>query len=159
MIIKLVNQNGLENVLFNMKRKILIKEGELENLVKMTLKEFKDPYSIDDQLELDFPNEEANSIIEMLTENYDEIIIEIGNILSNCESVDCGEELNKIHEEKIFPIWQHIYKVSNNNLILDKFNELEDIIIDYIELSRESKKLNDELEETKDDLNNLINRR
>lgn len=133
-----------------MKKKILIKEVDLDNLVKGIINEVDNG-----QLELDFDNGEDNSVIEMLTERYNEIVEEVKEAISSCPS-NCYEKLEDIHDNKIFELWRQVDKVSSSDDIIEKFNDLEDFIIDYIELGKEKERIDDELRNSLDNLQNHL---
>jgi hypothetical protein len=133
-----------------MKKKILIKEVDLDNLVKGIINEVDNG-----QLELDFDSVEDNSVIEMLTERYNEIVEEVKEAISSCPN-NCYEKLEDIHDNKIFELWRHVDKVASSDDIIEKFNDLEDFIIDYIELGKEKERIDDELRNSLDNLQNHL---
>lgn len=134
-----------------MKKKLLIKESELEGFVKNFLNE--------NQLELEFPKD---SLTEMLEEKYEEVIDDIRNYIDDAyfESKDHSyidvDGLETIYDEKIFTLTKNLHKVPKGGEIIDKFNQLEDALIDYTELHKEYQKIKNELDKTFEDLNKLL---
>lgn len=124
-----------------MKKKLIIKESELEEFVKNFLTE--------EQLELNFPKD---SLTEMMEEKYQEIVDEIKMVIDS-GNVDSLEE---IYDEKIFPLTKNLHKLPNKGGVVDKFNRLEDALIDYTELYREHQKIKDELDVTLKNLEDLL---
>ena len=104
-----------------MKKKLIIKESELEQFVKNFLTE--------EQLELDFPKD---SLTELMENKYQELIEEIKEAFDK----DDINTLNEIYDEKIFDLTKNLSKVQNVEMV-NKFNNLEDILIGYIELHKE----------------------
>lgn len=133
-----------------MKKKILIKEVDLDNLVKGIINEVDNG-----QLELDFGSEEDTSVVEMLTERYNEIVQEVKDAIESCEN-NCYEKLEDIHDNKIFELWRHVDKISSSDDIIEKFNDLEDFIIDYIEIGKEKERIEEELRNSLDNLQNHL---
>lgn len=124
-----------------MKKKLIIKESELEEFVKNFLTE--------EQLEFDFPKD---SLTEMMEEKYQEIVDEIKSAIEEADI----DSLESIYDEKIFNITKQLHKVPQSMKIVDKFNQLEDVLIDYTELYKEHQKIKEELDKTLKDLNNLL---
>ena len=124
-----------------MKKKLIIKESELEEFVKNFL--------TDEQLEFDFPKD---SLTEMMEEKYQEIVDEIKSAIEEADI----DSLESIYDEKIFNITKQLHKVPQSMKIVDKFNQLEDVLIDYTELYKEHQKIKEELDKTLKDLNNLL---
>lgn len=124
-----------------MKKKLIIKESELEQFVKNFLTE--------EQLESDFPKD---SLTEMMEEKYQEIVDEIKAAID----YDDVDSLEKIYDEKIFNLTKNLHKVPQDMEIVGKFNQLEDALIDYTELHKEYKKIKEELDKTLENLNDLL---
>lgn len=124
-----------------MKKKLIIKESELEGFVKNFLSE--------NQLELGFPKD---SLTEMLEMKYQEIVDEIKSAIEQ----DDVESLEVIYDEKIFNLTKNLHKLPKGEEIIEKFNTLEDALIDYTELHKEYQKIKNELDDTLDTLNNLL---
>jgi hypothetical protein len=124
-----------------MKKKLIIKESELEEFVKNFLTE--------EQLEFDFPKD---SLTEMMEEKYQEIVDEIKSAIEEADI----DSLESIYDEKIFNITKQLHKVPQGMKIVDKFNQLEDILIDYTELYKEHQKIKEELDRTLENLNDLL---
>jgi len=124
-----------------MKKKLIIKESEL--------KKFVDDFLNENQLKLDFPKD---SITEMLEEKYQEIVEDIKAAID----YDDADSLEKIYDEKIFPLNKNLHKLPSDTDIVNKFIELEDTIVDYTELNKEFKKMKEELEITLDNLRDLL---
>lgn len=124
-----------------MKKKLIIKESEL--------KKFVDDFLNENQLKLDFPKD---SITEMLEEKYQEIVEDIKAAID----YDDADSLEKIYDEKIFPLNKNLHKLPSDTDIVNKFIELEDAIVDYTELHKEFKKIEEELETTLDNLKDLL---
>lgn len=123
-----------------MKKKLIIKESELEQFVKNFLTE--------EQLELDFPKD---SLTEMMEEKYQEIVDEIKSAIE----YDDADSLERIYDEKIFPLTKNLHKIQGNQVV-EKFNKLEDALIDYTELHKEHQKMKEELDRTLENLNDLL---
>jgi uncharacterized protein YktB (UPF0637 family) len=123
----------------------------LEGFVKNFLNE--------NQLELEFPKD---SLTEMLEEKYEEVIDDIRNYIDDAyfESKDHSyigvDGLETIYDEKIFTLTKNLHKVPKGGEIIDKFNQLEDALIDYTELHKEYQKIKNELDKTFEDLNKLL---
>jgi len=124
-----------------MKKKLIIKESELEGFVKNFLNE--------NQLELDFPKD---SLTEMLEMKYQEIVDEIKSAIEN-EDID---SLERIYDEKMFSLTKNLHKLPKGEGIIEKFNALEDTLIDYTELHKEYQKIKNELDDTLDNLIGLL---
>jgi cytochrome b involved in lipid metabolism len=124
-----------------MKKKLIIKESELEGFVKNFLNE--------NQLELDFPKD---SLTEMLEMKYQEIVDEIKSAIEQ-GNVD---SLEMIYDEKIFNLTKNLHKLPKGEEIVNKFNTLEDALIDYTELHKEYQKIKNELDDTLENLNDLL---
>ena len=94
-----------------MKKKIIVEKSDLENLVKSVIKEqdFDNseeyPFDVEtnQQLEMDFPDEADNSVVELLNHRYEEFTNNISNIMSECDMIsnpsECEDKLELIHEE------------------------------------------------------------
>jgi len=143
-----------------MKKKILIKEGDLDKLIEEALNEYKtvsptqfykniDGDNDSEQLEFDFPNEEKDTVIEMLEEKYDEIIGEVREALIN------GGSLDSIYDNKLFPLWKELHKLGDVDIV-HKFNHLEDSIVNIVELSNEYHKMKEELDSSITELKEII---
>lgn len=124
-----------------MKKKLLIKESDLEKFVENFLKE--------GQLEIDFPKD---SLTEMLEAKYEEIIEEVAYALQE----DDIETLDNIYDTKIFNLTKTLHKIPQNMEIVHKFNELEDALIDYVELKRQQMSLQKEIDDSLDELQSLL---
>jgi len=123
-----------------MKKKLIIKESELEQFVKNFLTE--------EQLELDFPKD---SLTELMENKYQELIEEIKEAFDK----DDINTLNEIYDEKIFDLTKNLSKVQNVEMV-NKFNNLEDILIGYIELHKEYTSIKDELDKSAEELESLF---
>jgi uncharacterized coiled-coil protein SlyX len=123
-----------------MKKKLIIKESELEQFVKNFLTE--------EQLELDFPKD---SLTELMENKYQELIEEIKEAFDK----DDIDTLNEIYDEKIFDLTKNLSKVQNVEMV-NKFNNLEDILIGYIELHKEYTSIKDELDKSAEELESLF---
>jgi len=123
-----------------MKKKLIIKESELEQFVKNFLTE--------EQLELDFPKD---SLTELMENKYQELIEEIKEAFDK----DDIDTLNEIYDEKIFELTKNLNKVQNVEMV-NKFNNLEDILIGYIELHKEYTSIKDELDKSAEELESLF---
>lgn len=151
-----------------MKKKILLKEAELKKLVPKLLedviKEYQFKKSNAEQLEMDFPSED-DTIVSLLEEKYKEIIQEVKrDKYFQLEGWDeeAYDSLNSIYDNKIFPIWREIdsldtpYSSSERlNIIIDKFSELENVIVTCLETYKEWKTLNEEFVNSTQELKNL----
>ncbi len=124
-----------------MKKKLIIKESELENFVKNFLNE--------DQMEIDFPVEK-DSLTEMLEMKYQEITEEISQSLNDIEV------LENIYDDKIFHLTKSLHKLPEGTDIADKFSELEDVLVNYLELKKEHLKLTEELDNSLGELESLL---
>jgi hypothetical protein len=113
----------------------------LEGFVKNFLNE--------NQLELDFPKD---SLTEMLEMKYQEIVDEIKSAIEN-EDID---SLERIYDEKMFSLTKNLHKLPKGEGIIEKFNALEDTLIDYTELHKEYQKIKNELDDTLDNLIGLL---
>lgn len=123
-----------------MKKKLIIKESELEQFVKNFLTE--------EQLELDFPKD---SLTELMENKYQELIEEIKEAFDK----DDIDTLNEIYDEKIFDLTKNLSKVQNVEMV-NKFNNLEDILIGYIELHKEYTSIKEELDKSAEELESLF---
>lgn len=123
-----------------MKKKLIIKESELDQFVKNFLTE--------EQLELDFPKD---SLTELMENKYQELIEEIKEAFDK----DDIDTLNEIYDEKIFDLTKNLSKVQNVEMV-NKFNNLEDILIGYIELHKEYTSIKDELDKSAEELESLF---
>lgn len=129
-----------------MKKKLIIKESELEQFVKNFLTE--------EQLELDFPKD---SLTEMLEEKYQEVVDDIKIAIEDSDIDDIEvEALEAIYDEKIFSLTKNLHKVPKGGEIVDKFNQLEDTLLDYTELYKEYQKIKTELDNTLNNLKDLL---
>jgi uncharacterized coiled-coil protein SlyX len=123
-----------------MKKKLIIKESDLEQFVKNFLTE--------EQLELDFPKD---SLTELMENKYQELIEEIKEAFDK----DVIDTLNEIYDEKIFDLTKNLSKIQNVETV-NKFNNLEDILIGYIELHKEYTSIKDELDKSAEELESLF---
>jgi|688.fasta_scaffold01248_13 uncharacterized protein YpuA (DUF1002 family) len=123
-----------------MKKKLIIKESDLEQFVKNFLTE--------EQLELDFPKD---SLTELMENKYQELIEEIKEAFDK----DDIDTLNEIYDEKIFDLTKNLSKIQNVETV-NKFNNLEDILIGYIELHKEYTSIKDELDKSAEELESLF---
>jgi hypothetical protein len=136
-----------------MKKKLIIKESELEGFVKNFLSE--------NQLELGFPKD---SLTEMLEEKYENVVEEIKDIIDEAyfENKDHSyinvNKLEDIYDEKIFSLTKNLHKLPKGEEIIEKFNTLEDALIDYTELYKEYQKIKNELDTTFENLNRLLSK-
>jgi len=144
-----------------MKKKILLKEAELNKLIPKLLEDVIK----EGQLELDFgvdPKDEA--VASLLEEKYEEISNEIKNELNYVKTSGRNETvyntLESIHSDKIFPLWKELDRVGDSygriDEITDKFNTLEDVLVNCLEIYKEWKTLNDEFNNSVEELNSLI---
>jgi hypothetical protein len=137
-----------------MKKKFIIKEGELDNIVKGILKEFDG-----DQFELDFDGtqEEHDSVLQLVESQYSEIANEVKEIMGRCyQDNDCYDKLDEVHQ-RIFSIWQHLDKIHSDSPLVDKFNDLEDAMTDYMETWLNYVNIKEDLEESAEQLLNFLN--
>jgi hypothetical protein len=123
-----------------MKKKLIITESDLEQFVKNFLTE--------EQLELDFPKD---SLTELMENKYQELIEEIKEAFDK----DDIDTLNEIYDEKIFDLTKNLSKIQNVETV-NKFNNLEDILIGYIELHKEYTSIKDELDKSAEELESLF---
>lgn len=156
-----------------MKRKVIVKGTDLENFVKNVIKENYQTED-EDQLSLDFSGDEEaeyNSVLDMLEERYNDIVREITQIFSGCQerSEECYNTLNEIHDEKIFPLWRELEKIpydysskdrpkshTRKSSIVEKFNDLEDSLVSYLEIYKEYWKLEEEYKNSIMNLNSIL---
>lgn len=143
-----------------MKKKILIKENELEMFVKSILKERSG-----EQLSLDFTDtDELDSITQMLKDKLQEVKGKVSSILSNGDIDDSSyAELESIHDE-IFELWKHLNNYDYNTevdnsayQIVEDFNTLEDFLVSYLEIYKEYKSIKEELDSSYKDLTDFLN--
>jgi hypothetical protein len=155
-----------------MKKKVLIKEGELDNLVVNILKEINSPQSQTDseQLSFDFDDEEELSgVITLAMDKYNDIVSQLNTILSTCNDLDsqeCYDQLDNVYGN-IFNTWKELDKLSYTvgdssqqeekvNEIMDDFNMLENNLVEYLEIYREYKNLKTEFDNSKQGLMDII---
>jgi hypothetical protein len=141
-----------------MKKKALIKEAEIEDLVKNVIKEY------DNQLKFDFEDDEdTSSVLELAREKYNEIVGLISQTLTECPDLDNEECYNKMDSiyETIFNTWKELDKLTytvgertNNqqamNELMEDFNMLESDLVDYLEVYKEYQNLKNEFDRTKE---------
>jgi hypothetical protein len=118
-------------------KKILIKENELENFVKGYLKENVMPTE--------------GTLNEMLEEKYQEIISEVKIAIEN-NDVDL---LDEIYDAKIFEITKSLHKNKNLNMV-NKFMDLEESVINYIEINKQYSIIRKDLNESSKKLRRLF---
>lgn len=142
-----------------MKKKILIKENELDNLVKNILNERE-------QLELELEGDENDTLASLMEGKYESIINEIRDEMSlfnstMVQSSKLYEDMERIHSKEIFPLWRELDKIQNpgerTSIIIDKFHELEDNIVNWLETYTEWSRINEELEESTYELLRITN--
>lgn len=147
-----------------MKKKALIKEAEIEDLVKSVIKEY------DSQLEFDFDEtEETSSVLELAREKYNEVTNLISQTITSCPDLDNDECFNKLDDiyEVIFNTWKELDKLTYTvgkrsgseqevNELIEDFNMLESDLVDYLEVYKEYKNLKSEFDKTKEVLMNRI---
>jgi len=139
-----------------MKKKIIVEKSDLENLVKSVIKE-------NEQLGLDFPEEEIEaidgSVIELLNDKYEEFSNSISNILSECDMIsnpsECEDKLELVHEE-IFNIWREMDNLSISEEYVEKFSELEEAVVDLIETSKQYSSIKALYDESIENLKDVI---
>lgn len=147
-----------------MKRKALIKEAEIEDVVKSVIKEY------DEQLEFDFgDDDETSSVLELARDKYNEIVNLIEQTITNCPDLDSEECFNKLDDiyEVIFNTWKELDKLTYTvgktsdsqeaiNQIIEDYNMLESDLVDYLEVYKEYSNLKNEFDRTKEVLMNRI---
>lgn len=152
-----------------MKKKILIKESDLKKLVPKLIEDTFKEYGItpDNQLQLDFDNPVGGSndtLISLMEERYREVSEEINNELNLIKTSGWNDtiynNLDSIHSDKIFPLFKELDSISESDQRLDElvedFNALEDILVTCLEMYKEWKTLNDELNNTVSELTSLL---
>jgi signal recognition particle GTPase len=82
---------------------------------------------------------------------YQELIEEIKEAFDK----DDIDTLNEIYDEKIFDLTKNLSKIQNVETV-NKFNNLEDILIGYIELHKEYTSIKDELDKSAEELESLF---
>jgi uncharacterized coiled-coil protein SlyX len=112
------------------------------------LEQFVKNFLTEEQLELDFPKD---SLTELMENKYQELIEEIKEAFDK----DDIDTLNEIYDEKIFDLTKNLSKVQNVEMV-NKFNNLEDILIGYIELHKEYTSIKDELDKSAEELESLF---
>jgi len=131
-----------------MKKNFLIKEADIVKMVQETL---------------DARTLGKNGVEEILEEKYQEIIDEIketvlddGRLVS-AESMDENSynTLENIYDNKIFPLYKELHKIGQNEITL-KFNELEDMVVDFLEIYREHSVIKKEMDDVLNSLEGLI---
>ena len=131
-----------------MKKNFLIKEADIVKMVQETL---------------DARTLGKNGVEEILEEKYQEIIDEIketvlddGRLVS-AESMDENSysTLENIYDNKIFPLYKELHKIDQNEITL-KFNELEDMVVDFLEIYREHSVIKKEMDDVLNSLEGLI---
>ena len=150
-----------------MKKKIIVEKSDLENLVKSVIKEqdFDNseeyPFDVEtnQQLEMDFPDEADNSVVELLNHRYEEFTNNISNIMSECDMIsnpsECEDKLELIHEE-IFNIWREMDNLSMSEEHVEKFSELEEAVVDLIETSKQYSSIKALYDESIENLKDVI---
>jgi len=140
-----------------MKKKLLIKETDLNNLIPKLVEDV----IREGQLEIDFgvdPKDEA--LLSLMEERYQEISNEIKNELSSGWSDTVYDNLEAIHSDKIFPLWRELDSTDRSNKslseIVERFNELEDVLVTCLETYKEWKILNQEFNNSTEELKRLI---
>lgn len=152
-----------------MKKKILIKEADLKKLVPKLLEDVIKEYDItpNNQLELDFEEPvggSSDTLVSLMEERYQEISEEINNELNLIKSSGWNDSiynnLDSIHSNKIFPLFKELDSISDTNQRLDElvedFNALEDVLVTCLEMYKEWKTLDDELNNTVGELSSLL---
>lgn len=122
-----------------MKKKFIITESKLERFVKNFINE-----------NLETPTEK-DSLTEMLEEKYQEIIGELKLAIDENNIQKIGE----IYDTKIFDLNKNLHKVKDIDIV-DKFAELEDGLIDYIEIQKEYSTIKEELDRSLENLKSLF---
>jgi uncharacterized coiled-coil protein SlyX len=112
------------------------------------LEQFVKNFLTEEQLELDFPKD---SLTELMENKYQELIEEIKEAFDK----DDIDTLNEIYDEKIFDLTKNLSKIQNVETV-NKFNNLEDILIGYIELHKEYTSIKDELDKSAEELESLF---
>lgn len=144
-------------------KKLIITESELEQFVKNFLTEEDlgedegKSYREKMRKKVGGSNQSGNDsfsnlIDHFITIRYQEIISEIKTVI---ESGDI-DSLEMIYDEKIFNLTKNLHKVPQNSKIVTKFNQLEDVLVDYIELYKEHRKIKEELDRTLENLNDFL---
>jgi hypothetical protein len=144
-------------------KKLIITESELEQFVKNFLTEEDlgedkgKSYREKMRKKVGESNQSGNDsfsnlIDHFITIRYQEIISEIKTAI---ESGDI-DSLEMIYDEKIFNLTKNLHKVPKSSKIVTKFNQLEDVLVDYIELYKEHRKIKEELDRTLENLNDLL---
>lgn len=169
-----------------MKKKVLLKETELNELVPKLLedviKEYKFTPNNDnggEQLELDFGvDPEEDTILSLMEEKYEEISAEIRNELQFIKNSGWNDtvydSLESIHSDKIFPLWRQLDSLGKSyepgrgwslasgqpskrlEDVIDKFNALEEVLVSCLEIYKEWKSLNEEFNNSIQELNGLL---
>ena len=144
-------------------KKLIITESELEQFVKNFLteenlgedegKSYRKKMRKDDGGGNQSSNDSFSNLIDhFITIRYQEIISEIKTAI---ESGDI-DSLEMIYDEKIFNLTKNLHKVPQSSKIVTKFNQLEDVLVDYIELYKEHRKIKEELDRTLENLNDFL---
>lgn len=145
-----------------MKKKLLIKETDLNNLIPKLIEDVIK----EGQLEIDFgvdPKDEA--LLSLMEERYQEISNEIKNELDFIRSSGWNDtvydSLESIHSDKIFPLWRELDSTDRSNQslseIVERFNELEEVLVTCLETYKEWKILNQEFNNSTEELTKLVN--
>ena len=140
-----------------MKKKVLIKENELESLVKNILNERE-------QLELDLESGENDTLTSLMEEKYKEISNEIKNELEIVKNSGWNEDvynsLDTIHSDKIFPLWKELDSIENDNPslseIVERFNQLEDYLVTCLEIYKEWESLDKQFKDSTEYLMEIV---
>ena len=137
-------------------KKFLIKESELESLVKEAI----ESYASDETPKYN------QDIIDLLTARYDEIKTSVNKLLhSDMDHRLLVDELDKIYNEEIHELWKSIsdedifkhdptIKVENMPPnVIDEIVDLERALVDYIEMLEQQINLDEEVQSS---LNTLL---
>ena len=137
-------------------KKFLIKESELESLVKEAI----ESYASDETPKYN------QDIIDLLTARYDEIKTSVNKLLhSDMDHRLLVDELDKIYNEEIHELWKSIsdedifkhdptIKVENMPPnVIDEIVDLERALVDYIEILEQQINLDEEVQSS---LNTLL---
>ena len=137
-------------------KKFLIKESELESLVKEAI----ESYASDETPKYN------QDIIDLLTARYDEIKTSVNKLLhSDMDHRLLVGELDKIYNEEIHELWKSIsdedifkhdptIKVENMPPnVIDEIVDLERALVDYIEMLEQQINLDEEVQSS---LNTLL---
>ena len=96
----------------------------------------------------------------ILGSEYNEIKNELNYVKTSGWNETVYNTLESIHSDKIFPLWKELDRVGDSygriDEITDKFNTLEDVLVNCLEIYKEWKTLNDEFNNSVEELNSLI---